>query len=255
MADGIFQSAVGSLFGIAGNLLKKKVKAPEFIPVDVQKEQAKAISGNQANLPAAQDLASNVNQFNQAQLLDALKKAIPNLEQINTQAGQNISDQLAGRLPADVVGMIQRSTAAQNQAAGVSGSGFGRNLTSRDLGLNSLQLMQQGFQNANAWLSNVRANQVAPQFDVSSMFVTPAQQIQVTAANNEGQMKSQFLKSQLDAAQSPRSIFGSGIAQFGGSLGALGAAGGVPSASSPSVSAGVNFGPSGFQNFGINYNG
>lgn len=262
MWQGAAAGAAGSIVSTLGNLLKKKVKAPDFIPVDTKAEIGRAVGANQANLNAIQGLASGVNKFTQSELLSALKSVIPNLDQINAQASQNISDQLAGKLPQDVVKAIERSTAAQNQAAGVSGSQFGRNLTSRDLGLNSLQLMQQGFANATNWLSNVRANQVGPQFDVSSMFITPSQQIQVTAANNEGQMKSQFLKNQLEAAQATRTIFGEGLNQFGQSLGSMGSLGGLGGGGGGgggtpqnAVYQPINWGSSGYGNFGLSYGG
>lgn len=253
--------AAGSIVSTIGNLIKKKVKAPDFIPVDTSKEIGRATAANQANLPAIQQLASETNQFTQEQLLGALRAAIPDLEKINEQASKNLEAQLAGRLPEDVIGAINRSTAAQNQAAGVGGSQFGRNLTARDMGLTSLQLMNQGFANATNWLSNVRQNQVGPQFDVSSMFISPAQQIQVTAANNEGQMRSQFLKSQLDALQAPRSIIGQGMNQFGQSLGSMGSMGGLGGGGGGGGGGfnmsyqPVNFGSSGFGSFGLSYGG
>lgn len=224
---GAATGAAGAIFSVVGGLLKKKVNPPNYTPTDPGTEAGKAIAANQKNLPAATQLASATNEANQNELLKRLREAIPNFDKIQSNVSQNIADQTAGQLPKDVVDLINRSAAAQNVAGGVSGSGFGRNLAPRDLGLTSLQLMQQGFSNANQWLATQRATTIAPQFDVSNMFITPAQQIQATFANNAGQWNVNWLQTQLKAAQSNRNIIGGGFEQFGQSLGSMGAIGGT----------------------------
>jgi len=107
---------------------------------------------------------------------------------------------------------------------------FGVNFTNRDVGRSVLTQIQQGLTNANQWLANTRQNLTAPLFNPANMFISPAEQIQVTSANNAGQYNSQFLQNQLKAAQAPASIVGqggAGLNQFGQSLGSLGSIGGT----------------------------
>lgn len=53
---------------------------------------------------------------------------------------------LRGQVPADVVDQISRQAAATGMQTGLFAGGLGRNLALRDLGLNSLQMQQQGMQ-------------------------------------------------------------------------------------------------------------
>ncbi len=224
---GAVTGAAGALVGTIGNLIKRKVNPPNYVPVDAGKEAGNAIAANQRNLAGAEQLAAGTNAANQRNLLDSLRAAIPGFDKLVSGTSEQIQSQLEGKLPKDVVDQINRQSAAANVASGTAGSGFGRNLTTRDLGLNSLQLVQQGIQNSNQWLANARQNLTAPQFDVSNMFISPAQQIAVTAANNTNQWNVQWLQTQLKAAQSNRNIIGGGFEQFGQSLGGMGSLGGL----------------------------
>lgn len=261
MAQAVGLAAGGSLISTIGNLIKTKVKAPDFVPINAAEEAAKAIGANLGNLPAAGQLASQTNALNQKELLSMIRSVVPNFDKLSSDISNNIGEQVHGRLPTDVINQIYRASGAQGVASGTGGSQFAGNLTARDLGLNSLQLMNQGFSNANAWLANTRQNLTAPLFDPSSMFISPAQQIAVTAENNANQYNNQWLKNQLKAAQSTASIVGSGLDQFGKSLGSIGSIGGTGSA--PSSGGGVsgfsatpaNFGSSGFGNYGVSYSG
>lgn len=76
-----------------------------------------------------------------------LGQIYPNLSQgINTAAG-NINSELAGQLPADVLGTIKDQGAAWGLNTGMPGSGAADNYTLEDLGLTSLQEQQQGLSN------------------------------------------------------------------------------------------------------------
>lgn len=233
-AYGAAAAGAGAVIGLVGNLLKKKVKAPDFVPVVPGDEAAKAIAANQANLPGAENLTDQVNEFNQAQLLKQLRASIPGFDNLTNKTSEQVMNLLTGVLPPDVVAQINRSAAEQNVAAGVSGSGYGANRAPRDIGVNSLRLITQGLQESNRWLANARANFTAPTMNVTSMFVTPAQQIQTAMWNTENQWNVGFLQNQLKAAQAPRTLVGNSLVQFGSSLsgmggmGAGGAQSGVP---------------------------
>jgi len=224
---GAATGAAGALFSVIGGLIKKKINPPNAPVIDTAKEAEKAIAANQSNLAGAGQLAAGANRANQANLLESLRAAIPGFDNLVSSTSGQIQNQLEGKLPKDVIDLINRQSAASNVASGTQGSGFGSNLTARDLGLNSLQMVQQGIQNSNQWLANARQNLTAPQFDVSNMFISPAQQVAVTAQNNKNQWDVQWLQTQMKAAQSNRNIIGGGFEQFGQSLGGMGSMGGT----------------------------
>jgi hypothetical protein len=234
---GLATAGIGAGISTLGNLMKKKVNAPGYKPIDTGEEIKTATAANLNVLGQAEELASRVNEGAQERLLRSLQAAVPGFENIVGQTSENIQANLAGQIPEDVQRAIQRAGASRAVASGVSGSQFGRNLTARDLGLTSLQLMNQGVQQSNQFLANARQNLTAPQFDVSNMFVSPAQQLQVTAQNRANQYNAEWLQRQLSAAQSWQTIVGGGLNQFGQSLGSMGSLGGTQAPSQPSTGA------------------
>jgi hypothetical protein len=224
---GIAAAGAGAGISTLGNLIKKKVNAPTYVPIDTGEELKRATSANLGVLDQAEQLASRVNEGAQERLLKSLQAAVPGYQEMVGQTSANIQANLAGQIPEDVQRAIQRAGASRAVAGGVAGSQFGRNLTARDLGLTSLQLMNQGVQQSNQFLANARQNLTAPQFDVSNMFVSPAQQLQVTAQNKANQYQAEWLQRQLSAAQSWETILGEGMNQFGQSLGSMGSLGGM----------------------------
>lgn len=211
----------GAASGAIGGLLgggKKPAVAP-FKSVDVDAEQKAAIAGNARNFEDSAELTTRTNTYNQSELKRMLRAAIPGYDAMVGKQGEIISSMLSGELPQDVVGQIQRNSAERAGAGGFGGSGMGRNLEARDLGLTSLQLTQQGLSAAERWLAGTKALAVPGQFDVSAMFLSPAQRVSATVANNTGQQQTQQFANNVAAAPDPtmRAI-GSLFSQVGGSL-------------------------------------
>lgn len=224
---GIGTAGAGSIISTLGNLLKKKAKVPEFKEVNAGQEAANAIRANTSNLQGAQELASRTNEFSQEELLKAIRSVVPNFDSLAGKVSQQIESQVSGKLPQEEINRIFRQTASSNVAGGTAGSGFGYNLTNRDIGRSVVDQIQIGIGNANQWLANTRQNLTAPQFDVTSMFITPAQQIAVTTQNNANRFNVDWLTNQVNAANATRTIVGNGINQFGASLGSMGSLGGI----------------------------
>lgn len=182
--------------GIGGFFFGNTPKVPDYQRVDPGQEQLGAVANNQAILPRAQQLASNVNQFNMEQVMKALEFAMPGGV---ASVRENIANQLAGNADmADLQAGIRGATAA-GYNLGVPGSQFNRFGVAGQLGRSVAQQRQQGLQNFLA-LSQVTK---APQFDVSSMFLTPQQRIQTAMQNTENQFARDWLKAQVDAAPNP----------------------------------------------------
>lgn len=202
----------GLAAGVGGALLSKgkKPKIPKYQPINVGNVQAEAIQGNIRSFKDAAALATQTNEFNQEALTALINKSFPGAKD---KIEQNITSQLKGELPQDVVNQIRRSSAQRAVAGGFSGSGFSNNLTARDLGLTSLQLTQQGINSAQRWLQQ----STAPLFDVSSMFVRP--EFAVGAALNQQSMalNQNNLRAQANAMPDPtKAALGGFLSQAGG---------------------------------------
>lgn len=186
-------------------LTGRKPKVPDLPPVDAARAQADAIAGNQAALPGAQELATGVNKFNVSQRLGMLKQALDAIAPGSfEQVGRNVSAQTRGEIPADVAQQIQRNSSLQALRGGFGGgSTLGRNLTARDFGLTSLDMMDRGFANFNT-LANLTDT---PQFDATSMFFSPQQRLQHALGERDVQFNRNWLQEQIDAAPSPLGQF------------------------------------------------
>lgn len=231
LAGGAASGLLGGLFGRG-----KKPKIPAFVPIDMDKEQRNAIAGNEKNFDASAELATKTNTYNQDELRRMLRVAIPNYDALVGKQGEVVGSMLAGELPKDVVSQVQRNSAERAGAGGYGGSGMGRNLEARDLGLNSLQLVQQGLSSAERWMAGTKALSVPGQFDVSQMFLSPAQRAQVTMANNTGQYQRDLMAANVAAAPDPtRSAIGGLLSQMGGSLFGAGLTSAFSGAGNPST--------------------
>jgi hypothetical protein len=192
---------MAGLFGSVPN-------APAWNPVSLTAAQQSANAGNQAALPGAEQTIGQANQFGQSQLTGALNEQIPGLQGILQAGSGDIQSELNGQLPADVIGQIQAQDASTAAGGGFGGSGLAHNATARDLGLTSLQLTNQGIQNAQSWTANARQNLVAPQASVTSAFISPEQQYQAQEQQAANQWQQAWLQSQLGAAPDPHSVGG-----------------------------------------------
>ena len=67
---------------------------------------------------------------------------------LQQQTEEVIQEQLSGSIPTDVQNEVQRISAEQSISSGIGQGQASRNLTTRDLGLTSIEIQQQGIQNA-----------------------------------------------------------------------------------------------------------
>lgn len=196
---GLFSDLITNVLGGTA----KKPTVPTYTPTNVPAEQQATVAGNAGVLPATENLASQYNLFNQQQLTQMLQTAIPGYSAITSKASQNILDELSGKIPADVQGAIESSSAAKALTGGFGGSPLAGNLTARDLGLTSLNLMQQGLSSAESWTKMMDSMFAPGQFNVSSMFVSPQFTTGVTQSNTANQFGVEWLKNQLAAMPDP----------------------------------------------------
>ena len=212
-------SGVGSLLG--GLFGGKKPKVPELKPIDFAKEQQQAIQQNIAALQPATELAQRTTAAEQSQLEAQLRRAIPGYDQLVSQAGQNIAASLRGEISPEVSAQVQRSTAGRALSGGFgAGSGFGRALTARDLGLTGMQIQNQGLAQAQNFIQQQRAFGMVQPFSVSSMFITPAQRIGAIQQQQSAMYGRDLTAAQVAAAPSPmQQAAQTALTNFGGVAG------------------------------------
>lgn len=102
-----------------------------------------------------------------------LRRQIPGLSGLNTQASDTIASYLSGELPADVQAQIQDAAAQYGVSSGIPGAGLQRNRTARDLGLTSLDLTGRGLAAYGPYVSAVSGTQT----------LNPALQTQIASQN------------------------------------------------------------------------
>ena len=212
-------AAIVGASSLIGGLLSKgsKPKVPAFKPIDFEAEQKQAIQQNIAALQPATELAQKTTAAEQSQLESQLRRAIPGYDQLVKQAGANIGSALRGEISPEVSAQVQRSTAGRALSGGFgAGSGFGRALTARDLGLTGMQIQNQGLAQAQNFIQQQRAFGMVQPFSVSSMFITPSQRINALAQQNQQQYNRDLQAAQVAAMPDPT------MAAIGGALSSAG---------------------------------
>ena len=197
-------AVLGSIIGGAIGAFGKKPVIPQLQPVNPTAVQQQTLADNTGALPAAQQLGSQINDYNVKEQLGMLSKALDFVAPGQLQKAQGIvNSQLSGEVPADVAAQVQRRAAAQSLLGfGLAGggSGIGRNLSWRDFGLTSLGMQQQGLANFSALASLAPKVQA---FDVTSMFFTPQQRLEAAFRERNDQFQRNLLANQVAAAPDP----------------------------------------------------
>jgi hypothetical protein len=189
--------------GFLSSIFGSKPTVPTYTPVSLADSQSQSISANQAALPSAEKLASGVSQFNQDQLTQMLNSIMPGFSDNSKQIQSNISSELKGQLPTDVIQALQSSDAAQALTGGFGGSGLAGNLTAKDLGLTSLDLMMKGQSAEQSWTSMIDSMYAPGIMSPQSMFISPMQQFDASTKNNENTFNQEWLQAQVNAQPNP----------------------------------------------------
>lgn len=221
------------MIGGAAMSAGSRVRVPELRRVDTAREQRESIRQNLAAIEPAAELSRKATEADQSTLESQLRRAIPGYDQLIRQASSNIGASLRGELSPEVTAQVQRSTAGRALQSGAgAGSGFGRALTARDLGLTSLNLQQQGLSQAMGFIQNQRSAGMVQPMSVASMFVSPTQRINLALQENSMQLNRDMMAAQEAAKPDPMmaAIGGSfsniGGMMFGGAMGGMGGGGG-----------------------------
>lgn len=212
-AIGGMAQAAGSIMDFVGTLMKGK--PPKYQPVDLATAAQEGVTFNRQVLPQAEAMATDVNAFQQKQVLDALKTAIPDYEKLMGEQKGVIEDMIAGRLPSSVVDEIQNKAAAFGVSSGTAGSDFAGAAGLRQLGVNMLNYAQAGLTSADRWLKTAYSMTRSPIMDVTSMFISP-----MASANFVAQQHELQYESELGGWMQPNALQSAGrtLAGVGGSF-------------------------------------
>lgn len=184
---------------VLGPIFGTKPSVPELEKLDLSEEQLKAIQANLAAAPEARKLADLT-----AEEIDTLlKRTTPNLEAIRGTATGNIESYLKGEVPKDVQEFIRRTNAATALEGGYGGTGMHGALTTRDLGLTSIDLTAKGLTAAENWMAASERLYSPAISAFTGMFVTPSQQAAFDVEERNTQFQRSWLKSQIKAMPDP----------------------------------------------------
>ena len=195
------QTTLGALVGGLLDAYGRKPVIPELPKLDIGEEQRGAITANKLALPGLEGLASETNRFSYAEISKMLESAVPGFGKALSGAGTNAASLVRGEIPEDVSRAVQSASAARSLSGGFGGTGLGRNLTARDLGLTSLNLTGEG-QSRLLGLGGF-ARQAFPTFDFTNAFITPMQKLNFDWQQNVAQWQVKALQEQVKAAPDP----------------------------------------------------
>ena len=165
------------------------IQAPQ---VDWIGAAGKALGFNESHMQNFTKMADQLSGAGTQTLLAQEQAANPLFTQTRDTAGRNNLSLMQGNVPLDVQSTLARSGAFKQLQNGTGGSGLGRNANARDLGLTSLNLMQQGDQSAQKWTSLLNDALVKP------AFVSPFQTMQNNGISSGQGINSAFQQGQLD---------------------------------------------------------
>lgn len=187
----------------------QKPQVAMFKPLKYGTEQKAAITGDISAMPDISKLGDLYKSYLTSQM-ESLLPGYSDLLKSGTATAQETLNAaeplLKGEIPKDIQDMVQRNAAYGSMSGGFAGSGMARNLTARDLGLTSLDLMQQGAglaaqggAAAQRWSSLASGEVMNP----GAFYVSPSQQAGFDLQNRILRTQSLQNKYNVQAAPDP----------------------------------------------------
>ena len=180
------------------------------INIDPTKVQGETISGNLANLAAAQELGSKQNAFNAAELNKSQETTMPGWGALRDEITKTLTSMAKGEVSDSVRYQQAQEGAAKGINLGTQGSQRNKFSDLQRFGLASLEIQGKGIAATNSWL---QAAPKAPLFDVSSMFFNPQQRLGFELDQAKTNVGIQQFNNWVDSMPSP---FEQGLGQIAG---------------------------------------
>lgn len=152
-------------------------------------------------------LTRDINAINREGQTAANLARIPGAQGLEQQSSDMIGQELSGQLPSDVLGQIRQQAAERGIMTGSPDSPNATAAYLRALGLNSLEMQQQGQQNLT---SAYARNPSAPLFDPTSQLLTPYQagNLNLETSNLELARQRQALEAQKQSFYERMALMG-----------------------------------------------
>lgn len=163
-------SGTGDIVGSSANYYSPAYGGVPVVP-DPVSSQNQAITGNIANLGDLYNLAGSVNAFGAGQARGQYEANLPGYDAMTAQASKDITANLEGVVPPDVINQLQQGAAERGIASGVGpGSANAGAQYLKALGLTSLGQETLGQQQLT---SAIQRTPTSPLFNVASMMTSP----------------------------------------------------------------------------------
>ncbi len=236
--------AGSSIIGSVGGALLGRQKAPQQAAppkIDVAQAAADAANANAQNFSKNAALSTKTNDFNQAEAIRLLDKAIPGFSAMQAKmmqgANQDMDASMSGGLNPAMTANLNRLAAEKGVSRGTSGN-FNQFSAMRDFGVNMMDWQNANRARALSTMSSVfgQSARVSPMSPMS-MFVSPSQTLEANRFNEEGRYNAQQgqFNAQSAASNYNAQLTGAAFSKVASTLGAYGAsfAGGTSTAALP----------------------
>jgi hypothetical protein len=241
----------------------EKPTVPPWKNISLAQQQLASLQGNIAAMPDITKLGD----LYQSYLTDQMNTLLPGYSDLLKSGAASAQQELdlsksllSGQIPQDVQDLVQRNSAYGAMQGGFAGSQMSGNLTARNLGLTSLDLMGQGAnmaaQGGNAaqrW-AGLASNQV---MNPGAFYTNPQQMFQDTMQNQTMKWNRDMMAANVAAAPDPaaKGISDTIINLIGAYLGKGGGGGGTAANSyAPATASGsMNYNFGGDQQDPYNY--
>jgi hypothetical protein len=199
------QSAAGAAadrFADTGKRGSDMLKRYQSLLSDPNRVLAMTTNANNNNWADAKSFSQRLNNENISQLHGAINKSLPGYQQLINKSLANTRTWLRGQLPSDVAAAIEDRAAERATNFGLPADSVNRRaLTARDLGRTSLDLMSQGENSLQRWISTARSFLTPNMSSPMDFLFTPTQyQNSVLAGANIAGQRAGILTGQQNMA-------------------------------------------------------
>ena len=144
--------------------------------VDAEQQQQAAITGNIDATTKAGELSRKAGEMDTDALIALMERALPNYADTQGKALEMARSMMGGEAPQAMRDQVAKRAREKDIAAGTTGSQFANFGELQSFGLNTLDVMQKGFDMFGQVADRTRAL-VGNPMSVTSMFMTPEQRL------------------------------------------------------------------------------
>lgn len=150
-----YRNQISSLFSSTPQVSFDPISV-SYNEVDPIEAASSSLGFNLENFDSFSDMASRSNDQAVSDKLNMLESFMPNWDKERDIASNANISMMKGEIPADVRAQISRNSALRNLQSGQSyNPKSARKMTARDLGITSLDLIQQGQNQSKSWMQTL----------------------------------------------------------------------------------------------------